>query len=69
MIWYFDRVSRLDALIRRARAHETWLRRESCDTPRGSLARRRYDARLATLGRRIKALCRAARIARRHAAV
>ncbi len=62
--WHFDRVDRLEAAIGRARRLEEYLRRSACDTPRHSLARERYAARLAVIQARVARLCRCARAER-----
>jgi hypothetical protein len=73
---YFDSIlrgalhfyaDRLDALADRARAQATGLRRRLDDPSGDPAARKRLGARLATLRRRARRLCVAARTARRDA--
>jgi hypothetical protein len=67
MKWHFDRPSRLDALIARALRAHAYLLRSACDVPARSPAWDRYQSRAAVVRRRLAALQRCARLARREA--
>jgi hypothetical protein len=68
MLWIFDRLTRLESLIERARLQADFLRRELGDTPRHSLARSHLYARLGRTETRMRRLQAAARRERRDVA-